>query len=59
MIPKALEIVKERNMLDDNGIVVTKIDTSEEICQGYKDIKLINERKYGNTTVCFYKFVEE
>ncbi|MEQ8155199.1 MAG: 16S rRNA (guanine(966)-N(2))-methyltransferase RsmD [Clostridiaceae bacterium] len=59
MIPKALEIIKEKNMLDPEGIVVTKIDTSEEICQGYKDIKLTDSRKYGNTTVCLYKFKED
>ena len=59
MIPKALEIIKEKGMLDDNGIIVTKIDTSEDICEGYKNIKLIDKRVYGNTTVCFYKFEEE
>ncbi|MDD7793753.1 16S rRNA (guanine(966)-N(2))-methyltransferase RsmD [Clostridium sp. 'White wine YQ'] len=59
MIPKALEIVKEKNMLHPEGIVVTKIDTSEEICDGYKDIKLVDTRKYGNTTVCLYKYKED
>lgn len=59
MIPKALEIVKEKNMLNVDGIIVTKIDTSEEICEGYKNIKLTNKRVYGNTTVCLYKLEEE
>ncbi|GAA0085426.1 16S rRNA (guanine(966)-N(2))-methyltransferase RsmD [Clostridium sp. CTA-7] len=58
MIPEALKIVKEHNMLKDNGIIVTKIDSIEDIYHGYKDIKLLQSRKYGNTTVCFYKYEE-
>lgn len=58
MIPEAIKIVKENNMLKENGIIVTKIDSIEEIYEGYKDIKLLQSRKYGNTTVCFYKYEE-
>lgn len=58
MIPEAIKIVKENNMLKENGIIVTKIDSIEEIYEGYKDIKLLQSRKYGNTKVCFYKYEE-
>ena len=58
MIPEAIKIIKENNMLKENGIIVTKIDSIEEIYDGYKDIKLLQSRKYGNTTVCFYKYEE-
>lgn len=58
MIPEAMKIIKANNMLGENGIIVTKIDSIEEIYDGYKDIKLIQSRKYGNTTVCFYKYEE-
>ena len=58
MIPKAIEIIKENNMLDLNGIIVTKIDSIEEIYEGYKDIKISKSKKYGNTTVCIYKYEE-
>ena len=58
MIPKAIEIIKENNMLDLNGIIVTKIDSIEEIYAGYNDIKLLKSKKYGNTTVCYYKYEE-
>lgn len=58
MIPKAIEIIKENNMLDINGIIVTKIDSIEEIYEGYKDIKISKSKKYGNTTVCIYKYEE-
>ena len=41
MIPEAIKVIKENNMLDNNGIILTK------------------SRKYGNTTVCFYKIKGE
>lgn len=58
MIPEAMKIVKENNLLQKDGLIVTKIDTIEEIYEGYEDITLIQSRKYGNTTVCFYKICE-
>lgn len=54
MIPKAIEIIKEKNLLKKDGIIVTKIDSIEEIYKGYKEIKLLKSKKYGNTTVCIY-----
>ena len=59
MIPEAIKIIKENNMMDKEGIIVTKIDSIEEIYEGYEDIKLIRSKKYGNTTVCFYKYLED
>ena len=59
MIPEAIKIVKENNMLSENGIIVTKIDSIEEIYEGYEDIKLFKSKKYGNTTVCYYKYITE
>ena len=37
----------------------TKIDSIEEIYEGYEDIKLFKSKKYGNTTVCYYKYSRE
>ena len=59
MIPEAMKIVKEYDMLKENGIIVTKIDTIESIYDGYEDIKLSKSKKYGNTTVCYYKYEEK
>ena len=56
MIPEAMKIIEENNMLDEDGIIVTKIDSIEEIYEGYNKIKLLKSRKYGNTTVCLYKY---
>ena len=47
MIPEAIKIVKENNMLAEDGIIVTKIDSIEEIYEGYEDIKLFRSKKYG------------
>lgn len=58
MIPEAMKIVKEHNLLKEDGIIVTKIDSIEEIYAGYDDIKLSKSKKYGNTTVCYYKYKE-
>lgn len=58
MIPKAIEIIKDNNMLKRDGIIVTKIDSIEDIYEGYKDITLLKSKKYGNTTVCLYNYEE-
>lgn len=59
LIPEAIRIVDENNMLHKDGIIVTKIDSSEEIFEGTKNIKMYDKRKYGNTTVCLYRIEEE
>ena len=58
MIPKAIEIIKDNNMLKKDGIIVTKIDSIEDIYKGYKEITLLKSKKYGNTTVCLYNYEE-
>jgi 16S rRNA (guanine966-N2)-methyltransferase len=58
MIPESIKIIKENEMLKVNGIIVTKIDTIETIYEGYEDIGLYKSKKYGNTTVCYYKAYE-
>ena len=55
MIPEAMKIIEENKMLSEDGIIVTKIDSIEEIYEGYGSIKLYKYKKYGNTTVCYYK----
>lgn len=55
MIPEAIKIIEENEMLQEDGIIVTKIDSIEEIYEGFEKIKLTRSKKYGNTTVCFYK----
>lgn len=58
MIPEAVELITKGNLLKEDGLIVTKIDTIEEIYKGNGIINLYDVRKYGNTTVCFYDFRE-
>lgn len=59
MIPPAIEIIYDKNLLLKSGIIVTKIDSREKLYTGFKNIKLYDHRKYGNTTICFYRIEEE
>ena len=59
MIPAAINIIAEKTLLNKEGLIVTKIDSSEKIYEGNDKIILIDKRKYGNTTVCFYRYKED
>lgn len=59
MIPQAVDIISMGSLLKRSGLIVTKIDSAEEIYKGNHEIELIDYRKYGNTTVCFYRYLEE
>jgi 16S rRNA (guanine966-N2)-methyltransferase len=59
MIPPAIDIITKGNLLKKDGLIVCKIDTNEILYEGNLKIKLTEHRKYGNTTVCFYKYLED
>jgi 16S rRNA (guanine966-N2)-methyltransferase len=56
MIPPAIEIIAENRLLKEDGLIVCKIDSSEEIYDGNTIIHISDLRKYGNTTVLFYEY---
>ena len=58
MIPPAIELIEANNLLNSEGLIVTKVDSKEIIFEGSSKIKLTDTRKYGNTIVCFYKYKE-
>lgn len=58
MIPPAVESIEKRNLLKKDGLIVTKIDSSEDKYLGTSNISMVDHRKYGNTTICFYKYKE-
>ncbi|MGE5629368.1 MAG: 16S rRNA (guanine(966)-N(2))-methyltransferase RsmD [Solirubrobacterales bacterium] len=58
MIPRAVEIIENLGLLNKEGIIVSKIDSKEELYNGTENIILSDYRKYGNTTICFYKYKE-
>lgn len=59
MIPPAIDIIQQEGLLHKEGLIVTKIDSKEEIYEGTDKIVLTRYKKYGNTTVCFYQFKED
>ena len=58
MIPPAIEIISANRLLRKDGLIICKIDSSEEVYEGNDTINLTDLRKYGNTTVLFYKYKE-
>lgn len=56
MIPPAVELICSGDLLRKDGIIVTKIDSSENIYEGNGVIVLKKYKKYGNTTVCLYDY---
>lgn len=59
MIPPAIDIISEGLLLENDGLIVAKIDSIEEIYYGNDKIELTKYKKYGNTTVCFYRYIKE
>ena len=59
MIPPCIEFISQSSMLSRKGIIVTKIDSSEEIYYGDDNIILHDKREYGNTTIVLYKYKNE
>lgn len=59
LIPPAVEIIEKEGLLEKDGLIVTKIDSQEDLYQGTENITLVDHRKYGNTTVCFYRYRED
>ncbi|OPJ61767.1 16S rRNA (guanine(966)-N(2))-methyltransferase RsmD [Clostridium oryzae] len=56
MIPKAIELVYQYQLLQSHGIIVTKIDSKEDIYEGFEKLRLSDNRRYGHTIVCFYEY---
>lgn len=59
MIPEAMQEIQDYGLLKKDGIIMTKIDTIEDIFEGTSEIVLTQSRKYGNTTVCLYSYKED
>jgi 16S rRNA (guanine966-N2)-methyltransferase len=59
MIPPAIDIISKNGLLSKDGLIVCKIDSSEEIYEGNSMIHRSALRKYGNTTVLFYEYIGE
>ncbi len=59
MIPPCISYISKNKLLKNGGIIMTKIDSLEEIFTGLDNIKMLEKRKYGNTTLVWYICEEE
>ena len=57
-VSRSINLIDELNLLDKYGLIVVKISSSESKFIESKNINLVDYRKYGNTTVCFYRYKE-
>ncbi len=57
-VERSITLIDKLRILKKDGIIVTKIATSESKFIESENIILSDYRKYGNTTVCFYKCKE-
>ena len=57
-VEKSITLIDELEILKSNGIIVTKISSSENKFIESQNIVLYDYRKYGNTIVCFYRYKE-
>lgn len=57
-VERSLNLIDDLSLLDRDGIIVTKIATHEKKFIESKNINLYDFRKYGYSTVCFYKYKE-
>lgn len=59
MIPVAVKFIHKQAMLSKTGVIVTKVDSREELYPGVEDLKIVLDRRYGNTTLVFYQYETE
>lgn len=55
MVDKAVKLIAEFDLLNADGVIVTKYDREEPIYRPEEKYELIDERKYGNTIIAFYQ----
>lgn len=59
MIPTAVGLIQDGNLLTRDGVIVTKVDSSEKVFPGLADLQVVLNRRYGNTTLVFYQYEEK
>lgn len=58
MFIDALKLVEENNLLEEDGIIVVEHDTKDSFPDGVGRLYKSRDKKYGNTTLTFYKMEE-
>lgn len=54
-IQESLKLLAYSGIITNGGIIVAEKSTKDEVPQNVGDIKLFDQRKYGDTVLCFYK----
>ncbi len=55
---ECLETIEESNILSEDGIIVVEHDTKEILPDEVKNLEKYRTKKYGNTTITFYRIGE-
>ncbi len=58
MFIDALSNIDNSNLLSEDGIVVVEHDTKDKFIDKIGRLEKTKEKKYGNTTLTFYKLEE-
>lgn len=58
MFIDALSAIDDANLLDEDGIIVVEHDTKDKFVDNIGRLEKTKEKKYGNTTLTFYKMEE-
>lgn len=55
MVDKAVQLIAEYDLLQKDGLIVSKYDREEPRYKPEEKYELVDERKYGNTIIAFYQ----
>ena len=59
LVENVLEHIDKSNILSSNGIIIVEEDSSEDLPENIGNLFIFRQKKYGNTSISFYKEREE
>ena len=59
LVVKTLEVIKNEKLLKDNGEIIIEHETKLELPELCFDLEKTDYRKYGDTSISFYKIEED
>ncbi|MFZ5943793.1 MAG: 16S rRNA (guanine(966)-N(2))-methyltransferase RsmD [Bacillota bacterium] len=59
IIEQLLEKLVEKNLLNENGIVIAETSANAQTPSGFKNLTWVREKRYGDTKITYYQFKEE
>lgn len=58
MVRTSVDLIEELGLLTDDGVIVAKFDSTEEVYEPQGLLELVDQRKYGKTILGFYQLKE-